>query len=294
MALNTDLSKIPVEIPGSYIKEKEIDLQNETFSFLGSAFYVSGFSFRVPSMGVMSLLETFESKFITMDGANITDMIYALYVNDRREDVVDDVCDWYNTGMEVDHKFSVEAFAWAHLKLPFFDLDKDPESWVKSNESATDIALAIHEKFILCHTGFEMIPSGGGSGNPSKSNGPSSQELYGAESMGGILSTCGSIFGCSWHDLLWNVPLTAIGHVLAAEHVKSGTDGVARPKCPDDIKKQITDAKEKVVKGELFQWQIDRPLEYILSDVQKKHSPGLQKKFDALVKKAQKERDENG
>jgi len=292
MALETDPKKIPVEVPASYIKEKDIDLENESFAFLGSSFCVDGFKFRIPSLGVMALLETFESRFITMKNATVVDMIRALYINAGRESVADDVCDWYNTGMKADHSFSVDAFAWAHKELPFIDIEDDDETWHKNNIKATKATIEIQEKFLLCHTGFEMIPSGGGGG--CRSNGKSATMLYGAETMGSLLATCGGLLGCSWQEILWEVPLTTLGHLLASEHRKGGTEGVSRPKCPDDIKKQLRDAQERVIKGELFQWQIDRPLDFVLSEVQKTHAPGLQKKFDLIVNKARKEREKNG
>jgi hypothetical protein len=62
----------------------------------------------------------------------------------------------------------------------------------------------------------------------------------------------------------------------------NGTEGVARPKSKEDIKRKLQMAKDTIHDGKLLPWQIDLPNDHNLHEFQEKYYPHLQKELDRL------------
>jgi len=132
--------------------------------------------------------------------------------------------------------------------------------------------------FNTSFNGYSMIPGSGGG----------SKFLFGAETIGDVVASLGQSFNISIDDLLWNTPMIVIGHAIAASAKQNGAKGIARPKDPEDVKKQLILATAREYKGELHPWQIESPLTSRLTGIQGQ-SADLKKEFESLRAEAAKQ-----
>jgi len=259
-------------VPASYIKTMEYDGDREIFGCLGVPLIVDGQRVKHPSLGVWALLESFECPFVDkfQEGLEIIHCLRALYVNEYRSEcaelvqewVYSDKVDFVSDDVTTWHAFDVAVMDYATgLK---FDINDSDNWWI------------IRNMFSLAFNGYAMIPGGGTGG----------AYLFGAESMGSVLSLLGGS-GASIDELLWNTPMVLLGHTTAAHAKANGVKGVCRAKCPEDRRKQLILAMAREHKGELHPWQERYPLDYGLSRFQNKHK-ALVKKWEALVEEAAK------
>jgi len=278
---------IPVTVPADYIKDKDVDMDLETFACLDGSVVVDGFSMRAPSLGVFAVLESFDCKAIGNPAeAGIEDWMRVFYVNHFREACVQDVQKWIaDKGSEyvrdalpeneVDwHPFDKKVAEWA-MSDCFFSMltDQDAKGVADRMQKAFK---SISAWFDVCFTGFDMLPSGTAGGT----------HMFGAEAIGSIIAGVGGILNVSYKQILWDTPITVVGHAVAAQAKSNGAEGVSRPKCPEDIKNQLKLAKETIHSGKLLPWQIDLPLQHNLHEFQQEHFPRLQKELDKLREQA--------
>lgn len=264
--MTTTNENIEVEIPGSFIKDKDVDFDGEIYAAMGASLPIGGFLVRAPSMGVFSLLETFESPFIASpDGCDVFEFWRALYINEHRSACVQEAMEWAypNKGALFDPEDTDtwQAFDWSVFNwggnLELDDLTKAYEH--------------THAWFNLAFEGFDMIP-GKGSTN--------SSYWFGADSIGSLSAA----LSISVNEVLWDVSMCAIGHQLAALCKQNGNDHIARKKDVVDFKLQSELAKERVRNGEMHPWQLDAPEQWPLSSTQAKYNPKLIDAWQALVK----------
>ena len=267
-------ANLPAVVPGRYIKAADYQGDAEIFACMNVPIMVEGEQIKPPSLGVWSLLETYASPFVAEfgDGIQKIHCLRALYINEFREGAAADVYRWR-------YEFDEETFnaedsdTWTdfdtrvihYSTMLNFDTDA-PENWWK-----------IRLFFDLSFNGHSMIPSSGGGG----------KFLFGAETMGGIVAALGESFNVPFNDLLWNTPMIVIGHAIAAKAKQNGATGIARPKDPEDVRKQLILATAREYKGELHPWQVAEPLRSKLTNIQGEHE-NLKKEFEKLRAKAAK------
>ena len=270
-------ANLPAVVPSRYVKKAEYSGDSEIFACLDSPAMIEDEPIRPPSIGVWAMLEAIESPFVNQFG-NGLDLIHcyrALYINRFRKESASDV---YN-------------FRFIHDRDKEFDYD-DESTWSildKKSIAYADVAKFdlvdiknwwdIRIFFDLSFNGYSMLPSTGGGG---------SEYLFGAETMGGIVSGLGASFPSrSLDELLWETPMVLLGHATAALARSNGTKGICRQFCKQDIRKQLILATAREYKGELHPWQLDEPLRRQLTEIQKKNK-GLVAKWDKIVNEANK------
>ena len=260
-------------VPADYIKTSEYSGDHEIFGCLGVPLVVESHEIPHPSLGVWALLESFDCPFVDKFdvGIDLIHCLRALYINHYRESCAVLVQTWRfadKPEFDFDNKKTWHEFDKAVMKFKKrikFDINNSDNWW------------QIRGMFGMAFNGYGMIPGSGGGG----------AYLFGAESMGSILSSLGGS-GASIKDLLWETPMILLGHATAASARANGVKGVARPKCPQDRRKQLILAMAREHKGELHPWQVDRPLNCSLSRFQREHKT-LVAKWDTIVKKAAKD-----
>lgn len=278
-------------VPGRYIKYKKIDYDSEIFACLNLPFYVGGYSLGMwhwlfknyrplpleiqpPSIGVFSLLEIIDSKFIKDNAkSNAMDFIRALYIAYYGKNTALEVREWVQTGGKDKFSFNDRStwLKWDY-KLALFS-DKIHADKISVDE------ISAFRKFLIENTfaGYEMIPdSGGGSYLP---------YLFGAETLASVSTLAGKL-DIPYEEIIWNVPLCLCGHISACEAKRNGVKGVERPKDKADIKLQFKLANEREKAGELHPWQIAEPdnANFALSEMQMKARPEIKKEFTAILK----------
>jgi len=269
-------SSLPVSVPGKYIAIADYRGDEEIFASLGVPLRVDEQEIRPPSLGVWSLLESFACPFVDKffeqleTGLNLEHCFRALYINEYREECAADVYDWRNAQAvaEFDAENQETWTDWDRQVIAYADglqFDtKDPLKWAK-----------IRLFFDLSFNGYSMIPPSGGGG----------KFMFGAESMGSVIAAMGS--SIPPYELIWNTPMCLLGHIAASTAKQNGAKGVARPKDPADIRKQLILASAREYKGELHPWQIEEPLSRRLTAIQSEH-PKLVEEFEKLRAEAAK------
>jgi hypothetical protein len=304
--MSIDPREIPVRIPFHIVKRAPYDGDAEIWNILNTGLRVDDFLIKAPVLGVYSMLETFECKMVG-DPANATllDCVKMLYINEHRKECAQEVSDWVASTdkdkrspiVEEDFtEFDWTVWRWAHRAIPSLrrqssTLFKDglnfllgnSETVVETDEEYDDRIGILIEKIYhwvnQAFSGYSMIPS-------VKSDG-GSEYWFGAESVGSLIASIGSDMCVPYDKLIWETPVCLISHTIAQKCKVNGNDNISRPIDKDDLKRWMRKARQCVVDGELFPWQIEDSLNYRLSDVQLKYGGDkLQKKFDKLQAEA--------
>jgi len=270
-----DSAPFPVEVPGPYIKDKDIDYDLEIYAAMGASLPVGGFLVRSPSLGVFSLLETYESPFIAHpEKCSVLEFWRVLYINEFREKCLQDVMEWAPSGKEglvkADNQDTWQTFDWA-----VFDWGKEID--MVHEEFMSEAFSKVCQWFNMSFEGFDMVPSAGGS---------SSSYWFGADSIGSLVATT----GMSLEKVLWEMPMCSVGHVVASICKQNGNNNVARKKDPEDVKLKCDEARERILNGEMHPWQLKDPENWPLTSRQAEYNPKLIDQWEALVK----EKRENG
>lgn len=282
------------EVPARFIKNKEIDYEQEIFSCLNLPFLIAGYKagffhrlfrdcrpvpleIQPPSIGVFSLLECIDSMFIKdFSKSTAFDFCRALYIAYYRREAALEVKQWIHAGGKKQFK-AEDSSTWLFWdrKIALF-ADK-----IQAGKLGVDDIIAFR-RFLTVDTfaGYEMIPNNSAS--------PFMPYLFGAETIAGI-ATMGEKLNCTYDQVIWDVPLCLIGHIAAVEAKRNGVSGVSRPKDEEDIRLQLKLAREREEKGELHPWQLEYPEIYPLTSKQKAIRPESEKEYnDALQRKHDK------
>jgi hypothetical protein len=268
--MTTTNENIEVQVPGVFIKNKAVDFDAEVYAAMGGSLPIGGFLVRPPSLGVFSLMETYESKFISDPAAcSVMEFWRVLYINEHRQACMQEVMEWAYPDkgglFDAEDSDSWQFFDWAvHEWGTKLDLTSDVEGLVEP-------FLEVHKWFSLSFEGFDMIPGASSGG---------SEYWFGADAIGSLSTSLAQ----SVETLLWHTPMCCAGHQLAAICKQNGNEHIARKKDPEDAKKQFDDARERVRNGEFHPWQLQDPEMWPVDAMQVKHNPKLIDAWEALVK----------
>jgi len=266
----TTTSEVCPLVPASYIKNKAYDGDGEIWSIAGGGISVFGLRVKAPSLGVFSLLESYESPFIAHpEDCTLLDVWRVLYINDRREKCVQEVMDWAypSHGSEFVHEDTTTWREFDHNAFAFGAEHYDENTPME--EIAQDVE-KLYKWFLLAFEGFEMIP-GGGSG---------AAWWFGAETIGSMAAAL-SARPC---EILWDLPLCFVGHAVASHARMNGNNNVKRPKDVADMKEKFEEAKDRERNGVMHPWQVENPEAWPLTEQQIKYKPTIQKEWDRLLK----------
>jgi len=268
--MTTD-DKFPIEVPACFIKDKAVDYDLELFAAMGASLPVGGFLVRAPSLGVFSLLETYESKFIAdPTNCNVMEFYRMLYINEHRAECVQMVMDWAYPDKGI--SFDAENLdTWTAFDFAVHDWSKGIFIEDKLDDLLKPFT-KVCEWFNIAFEGFDMIPSSGNS---------QSAMWFGADALGSL----SQVMECTLNELLWEIPMCYVGHRMAASARFNGNENVGRKKDTEHLKQQMEEARERVRNGVLHPWQIKDPTNpaWPLTARQVEYAPHLKEEWDALI-----------
>ena len=255
-----------ISVPRNYIRNKAIDFEGELFSVFKSPLVLGSLRLYSPPVGVFALLEMIDSEYYRNPcGCTALDYFRALWIASRQGLAVDSVRAHLAAKAEASDPAALTAW------------DREVLAW---GATLGDAPFAMYDQVInwllvLPFNGYEMIPR--------RPPAYSSRYLYGADLMASVIALAGPALQCGADELLWRVPLALVGHIAAAEALKNGVKGVARPKDPEDIQRQIDDAVKRELAGELHPWQYERPDIYAPSHSQLAARPEIAAEHKTLL-----------
>lgn len=235
-------------VPANYVKQAAVDWKLEFLASAGGSLRMGSAVLPASSFGVWALLELIDCDFLhpqkdpTAGGAIVAGFLAA-------------------TGR--DALPLVQASIDAGFEGIALDLDAPDEkdllgiaamSWAFDNNIEADDFIALRDWLNIGFAGFGMIPSGDGG----------SEQLFGMDSFGAIVSAIGGDLGKTYDEMLWTVPLCIIGHTVAQKSKQNGAKGIARPKDNAHMREQLDEAKRRQEAGTLYEWQEREPLRYDL------------------------------
>lgn len=218
-----------VFVPASAIKNQEVDYVEEMFSALAVPLTVGALEIPPPPVGCFALLELIDSDFYrrgALAGYEETGRALAIFVHRR------------------------EAAAWVRDWI----MDR-PEPLEQASRrcliaAGEELAVRLAEvvKFLLDapFTGFAMLPGQSRTATPF---------IFDGVALGNLALLGGHYAATPPEKTLWETPLTLLGHLAAANAKAQGTQGVGRPKDPDDIRRQLKLARERAERGEPQPWE---------------------------------------
>lgn len=227
------------DIPDRFIREKTINHENEILSCLGKGLTSFNKEIKPFSIGVLSLLEILDNKLLKGDKqANWFDFGVIFYINDKRQNAVSDVAE-YSRGYKE-------------------GLERKVEQYIKSEKLSLLQMNAIEEVVNLSFSGFDMLPKDSGN----------SKYLFGSETIANIAYICCSKLNKTYDEVVWDTPLTLIGHIVAVNAQANGLKGVGRRKDEEHIKAIFKKCKEWDEKNMIYPWQYLEPQFYPLLSYQ--------------------------
>jgi len=273
----------PVTVPADLLRTKYYDGDGEIFSMLGAPLIVEEQHIPAPSLGVWSLLETFNCPFVNkFNEALPMDAWRAMYINEYRAghpwkwwrpNAVEEVRQWVTDEgpetFDVNDKKTWKP--WDHKVYRYATKLKFDINYVGHYE---DIRLW----FELSFNGYEMIPKSAGGG---------SAYWFGAETLASMMAAIGACTNCTPHQLLWETPMCSVGHTAAQLiRINNPKASIARPKCPDHIKQMFEECIERAKLGQLHPWQKAEPTQYPLDQLQAYLNPDLPAHYRKMQKEA--------
>jgi len=225
-------------IPDRFIRDKEIDFENEILSSFGVGIHTQGIYLPPLTLGIMSMLELLDNKVLKGEDATIFDYAVIFYLIKKKDKALKHVAN-YVRGYKRPLELRVRLFM-ALNKVSILSMPR------------------IREHIETAFTGFDMLPRGG----------PSNGYIYGADSLAGVAFTCCDKLNKTYFDILWHTPLTLIGHITANNAIANGVKGVARRKCDEHLKFLFSKCKEWDEQNKLYPWQWLEPDIYGLEPYQ--------------------------
>jgi hypothetical protein len=225
-------------IPDRFIREKEIDFESEILSCYGVGIETHGIYLPPLTLGVMSMLELLDNKVLKGEESTIFDYAVIFYLIKKKQKALPLVAK-YVRGFKRPLELRVRLFM-IFNKISILSMPR------------------IKELIDTAFTGFDMLPRGGSA----------SSFVYGADTIAGITFTCCDKLNKSSDEVVWNTPLTLIGHITAVNAQSNGIKGVARRKDDDHLKYLFTKCKEWDEQKKLYPWQWLEPDVYHLEPYQ--------------------------
>ena len=235
-------------VPGHYIKQAAVDWQLEFLASAGGSLRIGSAVLPAASFGVWAMLELIDCDFIHPNKeATAGGAIVAAYLAGAGREAMPLVDQHLSDGLE-GIALDLEEFN------PNDSLGIAAVAWVTDNDIQPDDFIRLREWLNVGFAGFSMIPGGEGGG----------VQIFGMDSFGAILSAIGGDLGGDYNALLWDTPLTLIGHAVAQKSKQNGAKGVARPKDAEHMRQQMIETKRREKEGLLYEWQEQEPLRYDL------------------------------
>jgi len=253
------------EVPAAYIADLPVDWRAELAACLRVGTRVAGAVVPAPTLGAMALLEWIDSRAVARPWeADHLDCLRALYILASGRGAADVAMQAGGPGCSL-ARFGDRA---AYCRLDWAALEWGAERTDGRLVGAGELLPLFDAAF----AGWRTIPPSGGGGG---------EYLFGPESIARVLLICAPL-NLTAAALLWETPLCLLGHLAAAVAESNGTKGVARPKDPADVKRQLAASAERERTGEIHPWQRDHPDRYGPSAEQLKARPAIQAELHAL------------
>ena len=225
-------------IPVHIIRKEHVDLESEVLSSLGASVMVGKHLQSKPlTFGVMAMLEVMDNAFLkllfTKDETiepKSEDLHAIFYLNHERKNALEDVRAWFRGD-----------------KQP---LEKKINDFAKEYKIVDGYTKYIIDMVMRAHLGFRMIPNQGGE---------SSAMIYGTESQAYISYVCSEKLNISNDDVIWNTPLTLIGHIIAIKAAENGVKNVERPHDVEQLNEFKEICRQCDEDKELYPWQREEP-----------------------------------
>ena len=225
-------------IPDRFIRDKEVDYESEILSCYGVGIETHGLYLPPLTIGVMSMLELLDNKVLKGEESTVFDYAVIFYLIKKKQKALPLVAK-YIRGYKKPLELRVRLFMIVN-KISLLSMPR------------------LKELLETAFTGFDMLPRGGGS----------SGYLYGSDTIANMLFTCCDKLNKSDSEVMWEVPLTLIGHITAVNAINNGLKGVARRKDDEHLKKLFTKCKEWDAQNKLHPWQWLEPDIYHLEPYQ--------------------------
>lgn len=240
-------------VPDRFIREKKINFEDEILSCYGVGMTTQGRYLPPLTLGVMSMLELLDNNLFKGEDATAFDYGVIFYLLSKRSKAVNLVAQ-YSRGYKKPLERAVKWYIFRN-KISLLSLPR------------------IQDHIETAFTGFDMLPRGGSGG---------SLFVYGSETIANTAFICCEKLNKSYEDVLWNTPLTLIGHVMATHAQYQGVKGVGRRKDEDHLKFIFARCKEFDEQEKLYPWQWLEPEFYALEPHQT--SKKLKRDYDKRLK----------
>lgn len=239
-------------IPDRFIRNKVIDFESEILSCYGVGIETHGIYLPPLTLGIMSMLELLDNKLIKGEEATVFDYGIIFYSIKKKQKALKHVAKYVRG-----HRAPLELRVRLFMALNRINILSMPR---------------IKEMLETAFTGFDMLPRGGSAG----------LFVYGADTVAGLAFTCCDKLKKSYEEIMWNTPLTLIGHVSALNAASNGAKGIGRRKCEDHIKALFKKCKEWDKQDKLYPWQWLEPDIYHLESYQT--SRDIKRDYDKRLK----------
>ncbi len=239
-------------IPDRFIRDKEIDFEREILSCYGVGIETHGVYLPPLTLGVMSMLELLDNKILKGEEATIFDFAVIFYLAKKKRKALSLVA-----------KYAQGETSPLERRVKWFMITNRPSILSMPR---------LRELIETAFTGFDMLPRGG----------CSSSFIYGAEAIAGMAFTCCDKLNKDYDEVMWDVPLTLIGHVTAISAINNGIKGIARRKDDEHLKFLFAKCKEWDAENKLYPWQWLEPNIYHLEPYQT--SREIKRDYDKRLK----------
>jgi hypothetical protein len=256
-----------ITVPAKYIRFAPVDYAGEIGCLLGVWPEIGdGVRIPPPAVGHWALLELIDSRTVkSPTTADPLDVLRTAFVLAQGPSAVE-LCQRH--AREVKRPTTIANPAEWSL------LDHEASRWAAKTfkQSKVPDVAKLCKVLTDSFNGFSLLPGGQSAGRV---------WLFAGEGIASTIRTCRPL-NLPYERVLWNVPLLLVGHLVSAQSAAGG-DPVARPRDPEDIRRQLRLAKEREAAGMLHPWQIADPEGNDPSKEQLAANPRLKRLHKILV-----------
>lgn len=160
-------------------------------------------------------------------------------------------------------------------------IDRLAAEWLtKRPELPAALPTIVRRLIAPVSTGFAMLPRGG--------DNDSSEWWFGSEFLGTMVAAGCSLGLGNWREVTWDVPLTLLGHVVAADTKRRGRKGVCRKEDAEKMDELVEKWVAMEAAGELLPWQVAEPQKYPPTEVQIAARPEVMADYERLLAECEK------
>lgn len=251
-------------VPHWYIKRDNVNWDEEIFDCLGVPIVVGSEEEQIeiysPPIGVWSLLESLNCDF-HHPAKHPTDWgcMVALYVCAVGRDSSLNASTWVRDGSRdkleaigYDEYFLSDSYVQKVTMGTAHPFELDVRAFCEKVKPREEDFVNLHHMLCNSFAGFAMIP-----GNDCKNFG----YLYGADTIGYIVSTIGSEASMSYEQVIWDIPLILAGFMIVSKAKMNGASNIERPVNHEDAKQKTIECRDRDRQGLLHPWQEKYPLD---------------------------------